>query len=72
MPIEAGDEFIDIKAFKAAISDWSIAGEHKFTFRYQRPDKMRNIVVVVCRIQFADAMHASVLSFQGNDMLLTI
>ena len=45
MPIEVGDGFVDFKAFKAAMSDWSIAGEHKFTFRYQKPDKTRNIVV---------------------------
>ena len=45
MPIEVGDEFVDFKAFKAAMSDWSITGEHKFTFRYQKSDKMRNIVV---------------------------
>ena len=45
MPIEVGDEFIDFRAFKAAMSDWSITGEHKFTFRYQKPDKTRNIVV---------------------------
>ena len=42
MPIEVGDEFVDFKAFKA---DWSITGEHKFTFRYQKSDKTRNIAV---------------------------
>ena len=30
-PIEEGDEFADFKAFKAAMADWSITGEHKFT-----------------------------------------
>ena len=30
MPIEVGDEFVDFKSFNAAMSDWSISGEHKF------------------------------------------
>ena len=47
MPIKVGDEFVDFKAFKAAMTDWSITGEHKFTFRYQQSDKTRNIVVCV-------------------------
>ena len=45
MPIEVGDEFVDFNALKAAMSDWSITGEHKFTFRYQKSNKMRNIVI---------------------------
>ena len=45
MAIKEGDEFVDFKAFKAAMADWSITGEHKFTFRYQKSDKTRNIVV---------------------------
>ena len=45
MAIEEGDEFVDFKAFRAAVADWSITGEHKFTFRYQKSDKTRNIVV---------------------------
>ena len=45
MAIEEGDEFVDFKAFKAAMADWSITGEHKFTFRYQKSDKTRNIIV---------------------------
>ena len=44
MAIEEGDEFVDFKAFKSAMADWSITGEHKFTFRYQKPDKTRSIV----------------------------
>ena len=39
------DEFVDFKAFKAAMADWPITGEHKFTFRYQKPDKTRSIVL---------------------------
>ena len=43
--MEVGDEFVDFKAFKAAMADWLITSEHKFTFRYQKSDKVRNIVV---------------------------
>ena len=45
--MDVGDEFVDFKAFKAAMADWSISGEHKFTLRYQKSDKARNIVVCV-------------------------
>ena len=46
MAIEEGDEVVDFKAFQAAMADWSITGEHKFTFRYQKSDKSRNIVLL--------------------------
>ena len=39
MAIEVGDEFVDFKAFEAAMADWSITGKHKFTCRYQSPTK---------------------------------
>ena len=44
-PMEVGDEFVDFKAFKAAMADWSINGAHKFTFRHQKSGKARSIVV---------------------------
>ena len=43
MAIE-GDEFVNFKVFKAAMADWSITGEHMFTFRHKKPDKTRNTV----------------------------
>ena len=42
IPIGVGDEFVD---FKDTMADWSIAGEHKVTFRHQKSDKTRNIVL---------------------------
>ena len=45
MPIEVGDEFADFKSPKDTMADWSIAGKHKPTFRYQKSDKTRNIVL---------------------------
>ena len=45
MAIEIGDEFVDFKASKASMADWSITGEHKFTFRFQKPDETRSIVL---------------------------
>ena len=43
--MEVGDEFVDFKAFNADMPDWSITGEHNFTFRDEKSDKARNIVV---------------------------
>ena len=43
--MEVGHEFVDFKAFKAAMADWSITGAHKFPFRYQNSGKARSIVV---------------------------
>ena len=45
MPMEVGDEFVDFKAFNAAMPDWSITGEHNLTFRDQKSDEAREIVV---------------------------
>ena len=44
-PMDVGDEFVDFKAFKAAMADWSLTGAHKYTFRYQNSSKARSIVV---------------------------
>ena len=44
-PMEIGDEFVDFKALKAAMADWSITGAHKFTFRHQKSAKARSILV---------------------------
>ena len=35
MLMESGDEFVDFKAFKVGMTDWSISGAPKFTFRDQ-------------------------------------
>ena len=43
--MEVGDEFVDFKAFKAVMADWSITSAHKFTFWYQKSGKARSIVV---------------------------
>ena len=45
MLMQEGDQFVDFKAFKAAMQDWSVAGAHKFNFRYKNSDSLRNIVV---------------------------
>ena len=44
-PIEEGQEFVDFAAFKVAMQDWAVGGAHKFTFRYQRSDATRNVVI---------------------------
>ena len=44
MPMQEGDQFVDFKAFKAAMQDWSVAGAYKFNFRYKKSDALRNIV----------------------------
>ena len=46
-PIEEGQEFVDFAAFKVAMQDWAVGGAHKFTFRYQRSDATRNVVICV-------------------------
>jgi hypothetical protein len=45
MPMQEGDEFVDFKAFKAAMQDWAMTGVHKFNFRYKKSDSSRNVVV---------------------------
>ena len=45
MPMELGHEFVDFKAFKATLADWSCTGAHKFSFRYEKSGKARSIVV---------------------------
>ena len=45
MPVQEGDQFVDFKAFKAAMQDWSTTGAHKFNFRYKKSNSLRNIVV---------------------------
>ena len=44
MPMQEGDEFVNFKAFKAAMQDWTMAGARKFNFRY-KSDSSRNVVV---------------------------
>ena len=35
VPMQEGDQFVDFKAFKAAMQDWAMGGVHKFNFRYK-------------------------------------
>ena len=42
--MQEGDEFVNFKAFKAAMQDWTMAGARKFNFRY-KSDSSRNVVV---------------------------
>ena len=44
MPMHEGDQFVDFKAFKAAMQNWSVAGAHKINFRYKKLDSWRKIV----------------------------
>ena len=50
MPIGVGDEFVDFKAFKAAIADWSMNGKHKFSFPYQKSDNEKHCGMHPCRL----------------------
>ena len=45
MLMQEGDEFVDFKAFKAAMQDWAMTGVPKFNFRYKKSDSSRNVVV---------------------------
>ena len=44
MPMQEGDQFVDFKAFKAAMQDWAMTGAHKFNFCYKKSDSLRNVV----------------------------
>ena len=39
--MQEGNEFINFRAFKAAVQYWAVTGTHKFNFRYQ---KSHNVV----------------------------
>ena len=38
------DRFVNSKAFKAAMQDWSVAGAHNLSHRYKNLDSSRNVV----------------------------
>ena len=47
MPIHENQEFPDFKSFKIAMQDWALTNPMRFSFRYQRSDRKRNVVICV-------------------------
>ena len=45
MPMQEGDEFVNFKAFKAAMQNGAMAGAHKFDLRYKKSDSSCNVVI---------------------------
>ena len=41
--IHIRQEFDDFKSFKIAMQDWALSGPRKFTFRFKKSDRTRNI-----------------------------